>query len=438
MAPETSTILSRPLRSRAEPEVAAVPRPRPALLLGLLAGLVAVLGPVLLACGLGLAGWYLSDGGGHGSAGDGSRAGAAGWLVAHGSGFTVDGVVISVVPLALTAGIAWWIWRTGVRVGEQVWAHGPDAHRLADGERDWTVLVTVIGFATSYLTGLAIVGNLVTSSSFAPRWGSVIGWGVALVALVAAPAVATGSGRAATWASQLPPVVRHGASTARRVLTWYLLACTFAYVLALGLRLGSAVDMVRSLGLSGGEAFQYVLLNAAFAPNAVLLTSAFLLGPGFALGVSTLVSPASVVLGPLPLLPILAAVPDPGVPPAWWGAHLVVPVLVAAAAAWRHQSERPTLRWDEGALRGCGAGLVAAAVLALLTSVAGGAAGPGRLREVGASASEVGLSAVVWLGLGALVGALLMTWWQRHTSVPVDAPVDALEDSPETGPVVGP
>ena len=34
---------------------------------------------------------------------------------------------------------AWAIWRLGHRVGDSVSGHGPDADRIADGERDWTV-----------------------------------------------------------------------------------------------------------------------------------------------------------------------------------------------------------------------------------------------------------------------------------------------------------
>lgn len=413
-------------------------RPRPALMWGVVHGLLAVAGPLVLAGVLGVVAWFLSDAGAHGSAADGVRHGAVAWLVGHGSGFTVDGVAVTVAPLLLTGALAWWVWRCALSLGERVWAHGPDVHRLSDGERDWTVPAAVLGFAAAYLTSLLVVVNLVSGSGpgsgFDPLLGRVLLWSLVLVLGLGTTGVATGSGRAAAWVSQLPPVVRHATATARRVLVWWGVVCLVVLVGALGLGLGQAIEMVDTLGLSGGEALQLVLLNLGFVPNAVLMTGAFLLGPGFAVGVATTVSPAAVTLGPLPLLPLLAALPDSGTPPAWWGASAIVPAVVAALAAWRHQSERPTLRWDEGALRGCGAGLLAAAALALLTAVAGGAAGPGRLRDVGAEAGAVGLHAVVWLGLGALAGGLAITWWQRRTSVPLDAGPGEEPPAPDADP----
>lgn len=413
-AAEVTTVL------RATPSREESFRPRSALTWGVVHGLSAVAGPLLLAAVLGLGAWYLSDAGAHGSAGDAVRRGAVGWLVAHGSGFSVDGVAVTVVPLAATLLVAGWVWRSAQRLGERVWAHGPDAHRLGDGERDWTVPVALLGFAAAYLTTTAVVLNLLSSPTFDPRGARVLGVALLLVVGLAGPAVATGSGRAAAWASQLPPVLRHAVSTARRMLMWWLLTCLLLVVVALGLGLGQAIDTVQTLDLSAGETLQLLVLNVAFLPNATLLGGAFLLGPGFAVGSATAVAPAHVTLGPLPLMPLLAALPDPGATPAWWSAAPAVAVAVAASAAWRHQSERPTLRWDEGALRSCGAGLLAASGFALLSAVAGGALGPGRLRESGVEVTQVALHGVVWFALGALVGGMAITWWQRHTSVPVE------------------
>ena len=56
-----------------------------------------------------------------------------------------------------------------------------------------------------------------------------------------------------------------------------------------------------------------------------------------------------------------------------------------------------------------------------ITSLAGGAAGPGRMRFVGPLTSEVLFHLVTAFGLGGLLGGLLATLWQRRTSVPVDA-----------------
>lgn len=413
----------------ASPSTSVTARHRPALVLGAAVGVVTALLPVLLCGSLALAGWYLSDAGGHGTAGDAMGIGAIAWLVGHGAGFSVGGASVTVLPLALTLGLAWWTWRAGVRLGELVWAHGPDAHRIGDGERDWTVLQAVAGLVAGYLATLLVVSNLVSGASYDPRLGSALTGALTLSLLVGGPAVAVGSGRAAVWAAGISPVARHGFAAARRILLWYVVAATAFFLLAMGMGLSEAGFMVSQLGLSPSEAFQYALLNLAFLPNAVLFTSAFLLGPGFAAGTATVVSPSAVVLGPLPLLGLFAALPAPGVPPAWWTLTIGVPVLLAAWAAGRHQWERPTLRWDHGALRACAGGLLAATALTVLTSLSGGSAGPGRMAQLGPFTTDVLLHAWVALGLGALAGGLLMTWWQRRTSVPADEPVAVTEPS---------
>lgn len=403
--------------------IPSTPRHRPALLLGVVAGVVAASVPLLVCGGLALAGWYLSDAGGHGEASEAMAVGAIAWLVGHGAGFTVGGASVTVLPLAVTCALAWWTWRTGVRVGEMVWAHGPDAHRIGDGERDWTVLQTVSGLVAGYLGTLLVVSNLVSGASYDPRLASAVAGALALSVMVGGIAVAVGSGRAGVWAASLPPVVRHAFATARRIFVWYVVASTVVFLVAMVLGLSEAGFMVSQLGLSPAEAFQYALLNLAFAPNAVLFTSAFLLGPGFAVGVGTVVSPSAVVLGPLPLMALFAALPTPGVLPAGWGLTVAVPVLVAAWVAARHQWERPTLRWDHGLLRACAGGLLAAGALTLLTALSGGSAGPGRMDQMAPFTGDVLLHGLVALGLGALAGGLVMTWWQRRTSVPVDEPI---------------
>ena len=48
-------------------------------------------------------GWFLADAGAHGETTDALRVGADVWLVGHGSGLTVRGAPLGIVPLALTA-----------------------------------------------------------------------------------------------------------------------------------------------------------------------------------------------------------------------------------------------------------------------------------------------------------------------------------------------
>ena len=123
---------------------------RPLALLATLGGVVAA-GSVLLVClAIGVVGWFVSDAGTHGEPRDALQVGALGWLMAHGSGVSVDGVAVTAVPLFLTLLCAWATWRVGLRVGDSISGHGPDANGLADGERDWTVPMAIAFFTCGY------------------------------------------------------------------------------------------------------------------------------------------------------------------------------------------------------------------------------------------------------------------------------------------------
>ena len=57
-------------------------------------------------------------------------------------------------------------------------------------------------------------------------------------------------------------------------------------------------------------------VSAAYLPNVVIWAVAWAVGPGFAVGAGTSVSPLAVEIGPLPALPLFGVLPPPGPPPA--------------------------------------------------------------------------------------------------------------------------
>ncbi|KAA1427253.1 cell division protein PerM [Nocardioides antri] len=387
---------------------------RPLVPTATLGGALAAAGPLLVCMAVAVVGWFLTDAGSHGTPSGALRVGALGWLVAHGAGVTVEGVRITAVPLGLTLLAAWSVWRVGHRVGESVSGHGPDAGRIADGERDWTVPVAAGMFTVGYVLVGVVATTLASTVETAPSTGRVVLWSVLLAGGVGLPALARGSGRAAIWVPAVPAAIRDGAALVRSMLRAWLAVALVALLVALVLDFSTAANIVSQLRSDTGETAMIGALTLAVLPNAGLFSSAYLLGPGFTVGTGTLVSPGAVVLGPLPLFPLLAALPDSGPTPGWTGWLMATPVLVAfLASALAHRS-RPAAAWDQAATRGCGSGLVAGLVLGLLTTLAGGAVGPGRMTEIGPFAFDVLLHAVTAFGIGGLLGALAMTWWQRH------------------------
>lgn len=407
-----TSLLVRPDRPETEAR-----QPRPLVLIATLAGAVAALGPLLVLLAVGVVGWFLSDAGAHGAPRDGMQVLTLGWLAAHGSGFTVEGVRITAVPLGITLGCAWVIWRTGLRAGEALADHGPDEHSRSDGERDWTVPTAVVLYLAGYSIVAVVAATLAAGPTADPSLPRVLATVTLLVLSVAAPAITIGSGRAETWLAPVPATVRVALAVAGRVLLAVLAAAGIVFLVALVWNFSDAATMTSRLHPSPGEASLFVLVNAAYAPNAVLFSASWLLGPGFTVGAGTLVTPGAVVLGPLPLFPLVAALPDAGTPAAWLSSALALPPLVSAVAAvWVLRRHR--LAWDQSTLAACCGGIVAGVGLTLAAAWSGGAVGPGRMSHVGPVVGEVLVHAVTTCAIGALVGAVALLAWQRLRRAP--------------------
>ena len=408
-----TSLLSGPTRTPTRTPLDARHR-RPLVLLALLGGVAAAASTLVVCLAVGVVGWFLTDAGAHGAPRDGLRAGAVAWLMGHGSGLTVAGVAIGAIPLGVSVVCAWAVWRIAHRVGDSVSGHGPDADALADGARDWTVPAATLLFTAAYV-GVAVVVLRAVAGAGSPSGARVVLWSVLLSLVVGGVSIAVGAGRAAIWAAFLPLSARAASTVCLKVVSTFLLAATATLLVSLAIDLGAALNVMSELHTDAGAAGLYSCLTLAAVPNAVLFAGSYLLGPGFAVGTATIASPTAVVLGPVPAFPLLAALPDDGTPSPWVALLLLVPPVVAAYAAARAHRLYPTTRWEEGAVRGCAGGILAGLVVGLLTMLAGGSVGPGRMQDVGPVATDVTLHAVVALGLGALTGSVLATWaYRRH------------------------
>jgi hypothetical protein len=150
------------------------------------------------------------------------------------------------------------------------------------------------------------------------------------------------------------------------------------------------------------------------APNAALLGSAYLLGPGFAFGTGTTVTPTAVTLGAVPAFPILAALPSDGPTPGWLVGLLVVPAVCAAVGTVVSRRDGEPLPYDLAAIRGAGTGFAAGVLITVAIGLAGGPLGTGRLSEIGAPLAEVLMFATGIMGLGGLIGGMAQAWRQRR------------------------
>jgi Family of unknown function (DUF6350) len=261
---------------------------------------------------------------------------------------------------------------------------------------------------------VAVTGVLAASEATAPSVPAAI-TGAGLLSIgFGGSGIAVGSGRAAIWAARVPLMLRVALAGARRIVVAYLVVSFVVLAVSLILHFSTAATIASRLQADGGDTALFVLATLVVLPNAIIFSGSYLLGPGFALGVKTVVSPALVVLGPLPLLPLLAAVPDPGTGSNLTRLLVVLPVLVAAWAVARNHRHYPTVVWLDGIVRGGVAGVFAGFVFALLASLAGGAIGPGRMSHVSPFVFEVLVHGIAYFGIGGLLAGVAMTWWTRR------------------------
>ena len=178
-------------------------------------------------------------------------------------------------------------------------------------------------------------------------------------------------------------------------------------------------------GPVGGAALTIAQLG--FLPNLAVFALAWLSGSGFALGAGSHVGPLGTAVGPLPSIPVFAAIPAG--PLDFGFVALVVPVLAGVLAGWwflregeNHFDEwlsiKLHVRWLTAAastlflalIVGTAAGVLAAA----LAWLARGSAGIGRLTDIGPDP----LWTAVWLaaevGIGVVIGYAAGPWLERR------------------------
>lgn len=212
--------------------------------------------------------------------------------------------------------------------------------------------------------------------------------------------------RIAPWPAGIRTVLvtaaRGGAAAAAGVIALAAIVTSLALVTGFA----RIITLYESLHteLLGGVAV--TLGQLALVPNVVIWTMSWLVGPGFAIGTGSAVSPLGTTLGPLPSIPMLGALPEGGLEFGFVG--LIVPVATGfLVAALFGPGLRRSLQGDPSVLSfvtALGMGLVGGVLLGLLAWASGGTAGPGRLADVGPDPMAVGALAALELGIGAVAG----------------------------------
>ncbi|MBG6084060.1 cell division protein PerM [Zhihengliuella flava] len=212
------------------------------------------------------------------------------------------------------------------------------------------------------------------------------------------------------------------------VVAYFAALALAALVLAvdLGAHWAQMSNLYQQLGTGVIGGILLTVGQLGLVPNFVFYTLAWISGGGFSLGTGSTLSTLETTVGPLPALPLLAALPTGDVLGSAW-MFMALPVVAGFIAGWWFVREgedhlddwcslKIPYRWLSlslstlllGLFTGAGAGLIS-----LVGSwIASGSVGIGRLTEIGPdlwlTGALVGAEVAIGTMLGALSGPLLV------------------------------
>lgn len=380
-------LLSRPILRVTSPEEA--PR-RPIVLVAALGSAAVAVSGLLLFMAVAIAGWFAADSATVGSA---MRVGALGWLVGNGSGVTGGGLSVHAVPLGFTLVFGYALYRVGA------WA---SATCRASTLR--YVALAGIAMAGVYAAVCVVTALVARVDGVHAPLGRTLAASLIVAAVSGGAGLLRGSGTGADLFRRLPEEARAAVVGGIGGLLVMLAVGAVTVAASLAAHLSTAHRLADGTGSGVVGTVILALVGAALVPNAVLCAGAFVAGPGFAVGSGTQVSPSGVRLGLLPDFPLLAALPTTA--DAWWlPALVVVPVLAGAAAGLLALRRHPVAAIGSAVLRGALAGLVGGATFGLLTVLATGSVGAGRLRHIGPDVLATTAVCAVAFVLGGVLAA---------------------------------
>jgi hypothetical protein len=330
------------------------------------------------------------------------RVGANAWLLGHGSGLRVGRTAIGAVPLGLT-----------LLTGGLLYLAGRSSAKAADLTTVYRVGLGAVTMSLFYAASATLTAVLTTTGQVAvsPLRACV---GAATVGLVFGGAgIARESGIVSSVAVALPDGVRAATRGGCAVVVIMFGAGAALVTAGIVADFGLAATAAESLEAGAVGGWIATGLSVLLLPNAALLGTSYLVGPGFTFGTGTIVAPTGVTLGAVPGLPLSAALPTEGTVPWWLMALVVTPVLAGGIGAAVALRQFPVVALDHAAVRGGLAGTVGGAAAGLSTALAGGAIGPGRMADVGALVAQCVATASLGAGIGGAVTGVIVVWWTR-------------------------
>lgn len=316
--------------------------------------------------------------------------GAGIWLLAHGAPLQAGGVAVTLVPLGITLLAGYACYAAARRSGYAAWS----GYAAAVGGYLAVVLAVALALAPGPVGVLRAVAG-----------GAVVGGFGLAAGLLARPEAPPLRELSRPLWIRVPAGVRAG--IAAGVLAAALLVIVAVVVVVGWIVAGrrTVTDVGSSLDLDAIGGIVLAVAQLALVPDLIGWALAYIAGPGFAVGAGSHFAPAEIVAGPLPALPLLGILPQPGGSYAVTAWLPIALVLVGAISGWWLHARLPRRTWWQPLLAIAVASAVAAFAAGTFVALASGSAGPGRMTEIGASGVLVGLAVAAGtsIGLAAVV-----------------------------------
>lgn len=338
-----------------------------------------------------------------------SGAIAAGWLAAHQVPLTIGKTSLGLLPLLPTGLLVWLAARDCARAVE------PQSSRADLG---WIVGAALAGplLVTAVCLAVAEDASGVVALQ-PPNTLAAFGWVGGLYLVAAASGIASRDRRRICTLLRLPDWAIAGTFGAGRTVLRLLGCATVVVIVSFFMHWSRIGDTYRTAGDAAG-AIGSSLLSLAYLPNVVVEAVGVLVGSGAQFGDAS-IGVFSVVGGPIPAVPVLAAVPT-GPAAGWWPVLLLIPAAVGVLGGvdiGRTSNDRAAAPW---------ATLTSAGLATVLLMLLGGVAG-GDLGTFGHVGPDLPIFAAVtfgWLAVAGYLGLVFARWFV----VPVGAPVTGYDD----------
>ena len=345
------------------------------------------------------------------------------WLASHGvpilfaaskfSSLAVPAFTFSFLPMGFAALIAYAAFRLGRQLAFAV--------VLWPG---WLGATLAYSVANSMLAGSAgnglVAPDVWLAQVLPPAFFFVFLVFGSLTAQTSGPAaseVSVERARIEMWAAQLRnrlsfgvraviiPALRAGTA----IVVMLLLVSGLALAILFAANWIQITQLYESLQVSFLGGLLVTVGQLAVLPNLVVFGAAWFTGVGFSIGEGSHVSPLGTDLGPIPVVPMFGALP---VGQLGFGmVALLVPLLasfIATILLRNHLAEARfqfAFAWSAAVSVGLSIAAVAGLEIALLGAMASGAAGPGRLHEIGVNPFILGLITFVEVGAVSVLTA---------------------------------